>query len=430
MSTDDKIPTPEEEPTTEAAETASTTEDAPEAAEGSTTDEAVEAASEDVSAAEVSEETASAPAEPTQEPAATIEEAAPSPAEPAPEAAPVKASAASQGKQGPAWGQIALFGGGAIAILVLLFIWISGGSAAGDVIKRMPASASGVAAMDLSVLTDDPNFAKLADIGTQMMGAEAKEFLEVMPLTSLKTVGVALDDTMKKGAFALSGDFEAAKVASLLADKGKLTEGDIEGKKAWSIDGPGGEAMAIAVFDNGTLVFGHKAMVSETVKSLSGEGKTVGDNEALSTALGHIDSGATLVMAADNINTNTNNSYPGEEAPAGPVITFGLSVNLDSTLAFKVFVKGENELAKTQLNQGRMGFEMAKGMAPQAIDAALTDVPAEMKGMVEPWSNFAKEFVASLEVSDVDGGVVISASATLPEGGIFEAAAQALPLFL
>ena len=52
-----------------------------------------------------------------------------------------------------------------------------------------------------------------------------------------------------------------------------------------------------------------------------------------------------------------------------------LSVNLDADLAIKVFIEGENELAQTELNKVRMGFEALKVVALKGIDEALTQVP-------------------------------------------------------
>ena len=171
-------------------------------------------------------------------------------------------------------------------------------------------------------------------------------------------------------------------------------------------------------------------MVLETIRSMTGEGKAVADNENLSTALGHIDTGATFVMAADKVKTNDTETLSGETDTDSPLVTFGVSMNLGDDLELNVFLKGENERAKQDLINVRLGLQMAESLAGPGIDQAMSQVPPDLKLLADSWATFAKEFVASLDVEDVDGGIAFSASASLPEGGLVGALAQAAPMLM
>ena len=347
--------------------------------------------------------------------------------------------------------KLAMMGGAAVAIIAVVFYLFSGGSGdAGKLVKKMPASAGAIGAMDLTSITEDPHFAKLTELGLKTLDGEAKELLEAMPLDSFKTAACASDKTMKRVACVIDGDFDAEKGAPLLAKLGKLDNDiEIQGKKGWfkksfyaqevtklkerlkNADGyekesledelkdakkwaeeRSGKAETLVVNDKGSIIVGNQQMVEELIKSLNGEAKTAEENEGLVTALSNVDSGAMLVMAAADLHK----------------VTGAMSVSMDSSLEVKVFFKTENEATQERINEAQMGFEMARSMAPMAIDKAIKEAPSELESLATPWAEFAKEFVENIEISEADGGLIVESSASLPEGGIMKAAAQAIPL--
>ena len=348
--------------------------------------------------------------------------------------------------------RLAMMGGAAVAIIAVVFYLFSGGSGdAGKLVKKMPASAGAIGAMDLTSITEDPHFKKLTGLGLKTLGGDAKELLAAMPINSFKTAACATDETMKNFACVIKGEFDADKGAPIIAKLNRLTENiEVEGKKGWSKKGDYAQevtkleeksktaeayqkksikaeltaeeskdkAETLVINDESSIILGHRKMVGELVKSLSGEGKTAEENKSLVTALNNVDSDAMLVIAAADLNMFADLNK----------ITGAVSVSMGSSLEVKVFLKTDDERTQEKINEVQMGFEMARSMLPMAIDEAIKKTPSYLESLATPWAEFAKEFVENIEISEADGGLIVESSASLPEGGIMKAAAQAVSL--
>ena len=388
------------------------------------------------------EPTTDAPAE--QEPAAAraVFDGQSEPVTPQPnEASPVLSPSPKATEGGANTTKLLLIGGGVLVLLVgLFFILFSGGGATADVLKKMPASSGGVAAIDLRVFTADPKLEELTNLGMGSLPPDGKQLLEVMPLSSLQTLGCAADASMKAAACVLTGSFDAEKAASLVAASRNLREDDIQGRKAWSLPGSEDdpEKLSLAVADTGSLVAGSKSMVAELLKSMVGEEKTIEDNERMAVALRNIDQDATIVLAglsARKGDENETKSNPELKVRSGfsfnrPQVDFGMSIKMGSDLELTVFVKPENEKAHEDLQKAKVGLSLAKTGGPGLIDKAVAEAPAPFGELASQWAPFAKEFLESMDMSDVDGGLRLTAAATLPEGGFMQALSSAAPMFL
>jgi hypothetical protein len=416
-----------------------------------------------------------APAAPTPAPEATP---APAPAAEAAPAAPTPAPQPQAATAGFGLGKTLMVGGlAAVLIVGLLYLLLGSSSEAGDLVKKMPASASGVMAADLGSITEDPALAKLVDTVTAAAPAETKKLLEAMPIASLKTIACSFQRRPKsdkpatggpavrpelvgQAACIIKGDFDAEKVGSLLASMGRLQDTiTIAEKSGWSKDiekqikeaqealnnrseaekaedraeaGLGADEKlpsvtdgfppveemkkweeTLLVYGEGAIIMGTRFMVEEMVHSLDGTGKTIEENEKVMDALTNVDTGAMFVVAGSEVKGSA-----------------ALSVNMDSSLDVQLFVQVEDEGLLQELAQVRAGFEMAKGMAPMMIDKGLENLPPAISEAAGGLADFAKEFAASVVIEEVGGGVKVSASASLPEGGLFGAAAALVPLFL
>lgn len=411
---------------------------------------------------------ADAPAEAT-DPAA---EAAPTETAPAPEAAPAPAPQAA--KAGSGLRKKLMFGGlAAVVVIGLLILLLTGSSSeAGGLVKKMPASASVVMAADLGSITEDPALAQLVDTMTAAAPAYIKTLLEAMPITSIKTVACSGQkmanpfNGLGHGACIIKGEFDAEKAGAILADMGGIKDTiTISEKNGWAspmsmrgsddrrpnkdkefaskavgnkMSEKEGQAVrkggnsergareatppkhppefdaTLLVYGEGALIVGTRFMVEKMVHSLDGTGKTIEENDKVMSALGNVDTGAMFVLAI-------------EEEGKG---TGALSVNMDSSLDVQAFAQVEDARMLQKLNEARAGFAMAKGVAPTMIDKGLESLPPALHGAVAGLADFAKEFVASVTIEEADGGVKVSASASLPEGGLFGAAAALVTVFL
>jgi hypothetical protein len=308
------------------------------------------------------------------------------------------------------------------AVGALIFLFLGSSSEAGALLKRMPATSQIAFAVDLSAITSDPAFEKSTSSLSAMaaaspQGPKVKPLLEAMPISSLKALACTVS-AKETGACLLKGDFDAATVAPLIADLASLESvSDVRNKKAWSNGKEGKNEVKLVIYADGALGAGESEALDGLLAALDGEAKTIADNGTFTQALGQIDSGATLVFVG------------GKDGQAYGAGSIGLQGELNVQGA--VFV--ENEKLKTQLPMASTMFEQGKAQALLELSGA-GQTPKEAMAMFASYAEMARELVESAALEELDGGLKITASAKLPDGGLFAQAAVmsavAIPAFI
>jgi hypothetical protein len=202
---------------------------------------------------------------------------------------------------------------------------------------------------------------------------------------------------------------------------------------------PSASDMVITRLDEETIVVGYRGGVDAILATQAGTAASVETDKVYASLLKHIDSNGMLLVAMHELRTNGASRMRESTKEILSNVRGAMSISVSSKVEIKAAVFPLNDEIKSQLELGKAALGMVKMQARKYLAQAQAEmsklsqadgteagkqyvgsiVGTLLTGILGGGNyEFIEALIESAAFEDIDGGLVFTASAPVPEGGV------------